>query len=326
MARRGRAARAPHRLEEPPPIGSFSDRAAIFDEALQRALAKEPDDRYATCRELAQALRRAALGSESSLPAVPPADPAGAGPAQVAPTVGRVAPTVGRVAATEQATEQAPAAEEPSRHDELAATATELELGVSESSDQLAVEPVEITEIGEIGDSESSDQLAVEPIEITEIGDSESSDQLAVEPIEITEIAVEPDGGATPDASREAPASGTVLDATPPIAEPAPDALPVRPDDRDAHRQAVARRRRVAAMAGGVLLLLAGLVVGWLVLGGGDEPQRSAAASTAGASGTTPDTAGPTTAATGPSSEAEPAASGSRAGLVGGPGDGHGAR
>src|SRR6185436_14072686 len=82
-----------HRLEEPPPIGSFSDRAAIFDEALQRALAKEPDDRYATCRELAQALRRAALGSESSLPAVPPVAPAAAGPAEVAPTVGRVAPT-----------------------------------------------------------------------------------------------------------------------------------------------------------------------------------------------------------------------------------------
>jgi serine/threonine protein kinase len=69
-----------HVHEDPPPVSARRpDLPAQIDAIVARAMAKQPEDRYSTCRELAFALRAfandpaASLGSSQFVPFVPPA-------------------------------------------------------------------------------------------------------------------------------------------------------------------------------------------------------------------------------------------------------------
>lgn len=71
-----------HRDRMPPPIAALS---AAANAALQRGLAKRPEQRYASCAEFAQALRAGVGGSSRTLPSValpPSPTPRGAGSSQ----------------------------------------------------------------------------------------------------------------------------------------------------------------------------------------------------------------------------------------------------
>jgi serine/threonine protein kinase len=64
-----------HLSETPPPVSESRPELAALDAALARGLAKEPDDRFASCMAFARTLERA-MNSPAAQPIPPPSEPA----------------------------------------------------------------------------------------------------------------------------------------------------------------------------------------------------------------------------------------------------------